>query len=163
VSWKAITLYFVGVLALVVVLIVASQPKRDITSSFKSTDENRPIVALGLTEADLGAMTLRDIKSSTFDIRNDGKADLELTRVNTSCDCTYAYVTIAGQKSERFIMHNTLPWVGKVAPNQSATLEVVYQPSIMPVRGPVERTVTVATNDPNKPVLTFTVKATVSE
>lgn len=58
-------------------------------------------------------------------------------------------------------MHASGSWTGNIEPGKKAKLSVIYRPSIMPVSGIVTRDVYIQTNDPEKPKLTFTVKADV--
>ena len=50
-------------------------------------------------------------------------------------------------------------WIGTLNPGNTATVTVIYRPSIMPVKGDVTRFVTVETNDPANNQLTFNIKA----
>src|SRR3546814_19888520 len=62
------------------------------------------------------------------------------------------------------VMHNSAAvqrWQGVVEPGLSATIRVIYRPSLMPVEGPVARNVKFATNDPSRPVVELGVPATV--
>ncbi|MBI3385721.1 hypothetical protein HY031_01405, partial [Candidatus Gottesmanbacteria bacterium] len=84
----------------------------------------------------------------------------------TSCDCTFANVTIAGTKTGEFNMSmhmgSTLKnWIGEISPGQAATLEVIYRPKVMPVTGPVSRQVNFSTNDPKNETVEVSIKANV--
>src|SRR3546814_2844751 len=62
------------------------------------------------------------------------------------------------------VMHNSAAvqrWQGVVEPGLSATIRVIYRPSLMPVEGSVARNVKFATNDPSRPVVELGVHATV--
>lgn len=109
--------------------------------------------------SDLGRMKVTDEKSAAFIIENSGKDILQLFNVSTSCDCTFATVTINDSKSPEFGMHGKSSWVGEVKVGEKATVTAIYKPSIMPVSGPVSREIYVATNDPDNSKLTFTVSA----
>ena len=159
-SPKIIIGYILGVIILMGIIIVVNS-KGTITTT-KIDDPNRPVATANTTSFDFGKMTNQDIRSKTFEITNTGKSDLLLTQVATSCDCTYVYVTTGGTKSPKFTMHAKLSWRGKIAPNESAQVEVIYEPAIMPVQGKVERIVTVTTNDPKHETLEFKVQAEVS-
>lgn len=125
---------------------------------------NRPIAEVKEKEFDLGEMSAKDIKEHDFTIKNIGKDDLILSRVSTSCDCTYAYIiNDTGEKSPKFTMHGMNNWRTNLKSGESTTLKVVYEPSIMLVEGAVERFITVATNDPNNPKLEFKIKAKVNK
>lgn len=137
------------------------------SSTIKTTDKsdpNRPVAEVKEKEFNLGEMSVKEIKDHNFTIKNTGKTNLALSHVSTSCDCTYAYIiNSAGQKSQKFTMHGTDHSEINVLPNESATLQVVYEPAIMPVMGAVERFVTVATNDPSNPKLEFKITMKVNQ
>ena len=80
--------------------------------------------------------------------------------------CTYAEITIDGEKSPEFnmVMHNSpalRSWKETLAPGQTATVKAIYKPYLMPVQGPVDRYVIFNTNDPNNPEVQLGVKAIV--
>jgi hypothetical protein len=115
---------------------------------------------------DFGTMKVSDEKTATFTITNTSESPLRLWNVATSCDCTFATVTIGGVKTDEFNMSMHMSsalknWIGEVAPGADAILEVTYRPSVMPVSGPVSRQTTFATNDPNNPEVEVSVAATV--
>ncbi len=159
---KALALYIGGV-ALLLGVIVFFGSRGAVSSQFTSTSPNRPIAEVAKTSEDFGKMTNKDIKNTIFTIKNSGKSELVLSQVSTSCDCTYVFITASGQKSPKFTMHGRTNWVGKVAPNEVAQVEVIYEPAIMPVNGAVERMVMVTTNDPNKPIVEFKINADVKD
>ncbi len=128
-------------------------------ASYSTSDKDRPKVTVASTFNDLGTMKVKDEKSAEFTIENIGNKPLQLSKIKSSCDCTFGQVIIDGTKSPEFSMHAANPWVGIVDPGKKATLSVIYRPSIMPVSGVVTRDVYVQTNDPEKSNLTFTVKA----
>ena len=160
-SPKIIIGYILGVIILMGIFIVVGS--KGTTTTAKIDDPNRPVATANTTSFDFGKMTNQDIRSKTFEITNTGKSDLLLTQVATSCDCTYAYVTTGGTKSPKFTMHAKSSWRGKIAPSESAQVEVIYEPAIMPVQEKVERIVTVTTNDPKHETLEFKVQAEVSD
>lgn len=163
---KAALLLFV-VAALVIVgvgVAVGSSRARPVaTIAGPNNPGHAPHAETTATKQDFGRVRVQDVRTAKFLIKNIGGNPLELTNVSTSCDCTYAYITASGKKSPKFTMHGTTSWVGTVAPQESAELEVIYEPKIMPVQGAVERMVTVTTNDPDHPTIMFTVTADVSE
>ena len=160
-SIKIIVGYLIGIIILIGIIVFVGS--REATSTVSKDDPNRPVAGVSQLNYDFGAMKNSDIRTKTFEVKNSGKSDLELTNVSTSCDCTYVYVTASGQKSPKFTMHGTTTWKGVVKPNQTAQVEVVYEPAIMPVQGKVERIVTITTNDPEHEMLEFKVSAEVSD
>lgn len=124
-------------------------------------------MTLDKKEADLGDMKVTDERSATFTITNTSKDSiLRIWGIATSCDCTFANVTINGTKTGEFNMtmhmNSTLKnWIGEVAPGQNAALEVIYRPKVMPVTGPITRQVNFSTNDPNNSEVQVAIKANV--
>src|SRR3990172_6950030 len=154
------------VLVLVLIFMVSVNESKQAQGSsavtlYTTNDVQRPKVTLSNSLADLGTMKVKDEKSAQFTLENTGTKSLSLSRISTSCDCTFGQLTINGEKSPEFSMHSKNPWVGTINPGEKAVLEATYRPFIMPVSGPVTRDVFVSTNDPDNPRLTFTVKAIV--
>lgn len=137
-----------------------SQATANLTS-FSTNDKEKPEVVVSSTFFDLGNMKSKDEKAAEFTIENKGTKPLSLFKVSSSCDCTFGQITIDGVKSPEFTMHSKNPWTGTIDPGKKATLNVIYRPFIMPVKGVVTRDVYVQTNDPTKSQITFTVKANV--
>lgn len=128
-------------------------------ASYTVSDQDRPKATASSLFSDLGNMNVKDEKAAEFTIENTGGKPLQISKVRSSCDCTFGQLTIENTKSPEFSMHAGSPWVGTIEPGKKAALSVIYRPSIMPVSGVVTRDVYIETNDPEKPTLTFTVKA----
>lgn len=101
--------------------------------------------------------------TKTFAIKNTGTDVLKLTNIKTSCACTYAQLIIDGKTSPKFGMHTTSSWVGEVAAGKEASLTVVFDPAFHGPTGvgPMERLISVETNDLNNPSLEFSLKGVV--
>lgn len=98
-----------------------------------------------------------------FRIKNNGSESLKLKNVKTSCTCTSAQVTIGTNSSPLFSMHSYSAWVGEVPAGQAAELKIVFDqrfhgPSGV---GPLERYISLETNDPQNPKLEFILKGNV--
>ncbi len=164
---KAIFLTVGGLIIIVLIAILAISlvEQRNAESSqivyYEKSEVSRPKVKVAYFSSNLGQMKLKDEKEATFTIENIGDKSLFLSSVRTSCDCTFAKITIGNATSAEFNMHSKTEWVGEVKPKEKATLTAIYRPFIMPVSGPVSREVYIATNDPNNPRLTFTISAIV--
>lgn len=128
-------------------------------ASYTTADTDKPKANVSSTFSDLGKMKVKDEKTAQFTIENTGNKPLQLSKIRTSCDCTFGQVIIDGVKSPELGMHSTNPWVGTVDPGKKANLNVIYRPYIMPVSGVITRDLYMQTNDPDKSNLTFTVKA----
>lgn len=159
---RSIIGYLIVVILLVAGLVMlGSRTTAPATTSLD--DPNRPQAVVDSKSFDFGNMTNSDIRDHVFTITNNGKSDLVLSQVSTSCDCTYAYITANGETSPKFTMHGTNKWSTSVKPGESATVKVVYEPAIMPVHGPVTRMVAVTANDPANPTLEFTLNANLTD
>lgn len=117
-------------------------------------------------EVDLGQMKVDEEKSALFTINNSGNSSLYLYNVATSCDCTFATLTINNKETPEFNMSMHMPqslqnWLGEVPSGQKAVLKVIYRPKVMPVTGPVTRSVSFSTNDPKNAKVEVTIKANV--
>lgn len=101
--------------------------------------------------------------TKTFIIKNTGTGVLQLTGVETSCTCTKAQITIDGKTSPYFSMHATSSWVGEVVPGKEAKLLVIFDPAFHGPTGvgPMERLISVDTNDSQNPKLEFSLKGVV--
>lgn len=98
-----------------------------------------------------------------FVIKNTGSDVLKLSGVKTSCTCTKAQVSIDGKLSPYFSMHATSSWVGEISPGKEAKLTVIFDPTFHGPTGvgPMERLISVQTNDIQNPNLEFSLKGVV--
>lgn len=116
------------------------------------------------TSFDWGTIPMNkgDVKK-TFTIKNNGKSTLKLYNVKTSCHCTKAYVIIDTKESPIFGMDSLSSWVGEVSVGKEAKLTVVFDPAFHGPAGvgPLNRFVSVETNDKASPKLTFILTGTV--
>ena len=82
------------------------------------------------TSFDLGNIPINGGNvTKTFTIKNTGTGALKLFNVKTSCHCTKARVTIAGNDSPDFGMSDVSSWVGKVPSGKEAKLTVIFDPA----------------------------------
>src|SRR3546814_17072075 len=98
-------------------------------------------------------MLVSDERAAEFVLRNVGGKPLHISEVRTSCMCTFAQVIIDDEESPTFnmVMYNSAAvqrWQGVVETGISATIRVIYRPSLMPVECSFARKVKFATNDP---------------
>lgn len=142
-------------------MVLGSRGANQITTSID--DPSRPQAFVDAATFDFGEMTNSEIRDHIFTVTNNGQQDLVLSRVSTSCDCTYAYIEVAGETSPQFTMHGDTRWSAALETGESARVRVVYEPAIMPVRGAVTRTVSVTSNDPQQPSIVFTINANVTD
>ncbi|MBI4036661.1 DUF1573 domain-containing protein [Candidatus Daviesbacteria bacterium] len=101
--------------------------------------------------------------TKTFTIKNAGTDVLRLTNVKTSCACTTAQVKVGDKTSPSFGMHTTSSWIGEVPSGKEAQLTVVFDQDFHGPTGvgPMERLISVETNDLTNPKLEFSLKGVV--
>ncbi|RJQ26516.1 DUF1573 domain-containing protein [Candidatus Parcubacteria bacterium] len=92
-----------------------------------------------------------------FSIKNTGKSPLKIYNVITSCMCTTAQLKTSGITSEKFGMHEKSAGVFEIKPGQTAKLMIEFDPAFHGPSGvgPVTRIITMDTNDPQNPKLSF--------
>lgn len=113
-----------------------------------------PKLVVDETRYDFGKVSMADGPvSHSFIITNEGNGDLKISHIQSSCMCTTAVLKNGEETSPKFGMHNNpMFWSTKLAPGNSATLEVTFDPLAHgpEATGPVTRTVTMYTNDGGK-------------
>lgn len=167
-SGEKLVLYVIGGFTLLVLLLVIvfafNEGKGSAklqAATYSKNDSDRPIAYAASNLQELGNMKVKDEKTAEFSITNNGSKPLELYKLSTSCDCTFAKLDIDGNISPEFTMHSKSSWKTELAPGKTAKLFVTYRPFIMPVKGLVTRQASVNTNDPENETLIFTINATV--
>ncbi len=143
------------------IILAASLSGEAPVAQYKISDSSRPQLAIDETNFDFGKMKLADIKTREIQIKNTGAKPLVIYDAITSCDCTFVQFVIAGIESQKFSMRRDLSWRGEIAPQEAATIRLIYQPSLMPVKGAVKREVVFKTNDPSRPLVNLRFNATV--
>lgn len=116
----------------------------------------RPIISLSPDIYDFGEVSQKEgIKTTFFEIKNDGKGDLIIERLETSCGCTFAAVVYQGEEGPKFGMpgHGLNEEIGDwqiiISAGQTAQLKVYYDPDVHPdFRGTAIREIYVYSNDP---------------
>ncbi len=95
--------------------------------------------------------------SIIFSFRNDGKGDLIIDKISTSCGCTSASIIYGGKEGPTFTMpghgkENPKEWSISIAPGDSAQVKVYYDPNAHGKQKEDEmsitRTVDIFSNDP---------------
>ena len=112
---------------------------------------------------DWGNINYGDDATKVFTIKNNGSDVLKLTNIKTSCACTKAQVIIDDKVSPYFGMHTTSSWVGEIASGKEAKLTVIFDSDFHGPTGvgPMERLISVETNDLQNPNLEFSLKGVV--
>ncbi len=129
---------------------------------YSTDDPNAPKMEITEKYYDFGKITLQDVVRHNFSIKNIGKDPLVISDVVTSCHCASAIIKIPDMAdSPEFGMHFDKKWQGSINSGEEASVEVIYTPAKMPVRGLVKRVVTLQTNDPLTKEVQFEISAEV--
>ena len=101
---------------------------------YKTEENSRPQMEILETQFDFGKMALTDIKTKEIEIKNIGGQPLIISKLFTSCDCTFAKLKVGNQESPRFSMWKNFSWRMEIPPGGSGILSITYEPKIMPVQ-----------------------------
>ncbi len=103
---------------------------------------NAPVASFDPKTFDFGEMNQGDKKDCSFTLTNDGKSELIIRRVRSSCGCT----AVAPSKKV-------------IAPGESAPINVTF--NSRGKRGRQSKSITVITNDPKNPTTTLRISSNV--
>lgn len=117
--------------------------------------EDRPIIAISPDFYNFVDVSQKQgVVSALFEIKNEGKNDLVIERLETSCGCTSASIVYQDKESPKFSMpghgddEETKDWQLSIPSGEKAQLKVYYDPNVhQDFRGPVTRTVSIFSND----------------
>ena len=116
---------------------------------------DRPVISLNPDFYDFGDVSQKEEKVFTyFNLKNEGKSDLVIDKMSTSCGCTFASIVFKEQESPLFTMpghgYENPEWGGVSIPaGETAQLKVMYDPDVhQEFRGTAIREVSVFSNDP---------------
>jgi archaellum component FlaG (FlaF/FlaG flagellin family) len=112
--------------------------------SVSAQDSGKPKLSITSLEHSFGSVKTGTPLTYSFEIKNEGKVDLEIKSVSPSCGCTTS-------KYDKVIAP------GKVG---SVTLEVAKTDGY---KGEVSKTASVTTNDPDHQTFTLTLRASFTE
>lgn len=163
-SAKTIILLTIGFFALLfgmAYLATKGQVPTPEKQNYTKENLDRPKAEVKENLIDIGEMKVNEIKEVSFSLKNIGNKPLQILNINSSCNCTFGKIIYKDIETKQFGMHKQSGYVTDIAPNDTATVKVIYNPSIMPVYGPISRDVYVSTNDPENSKLTFTIKTIV--
>jgi hypothetical protein len=117
--------------------------------------EDRPKISIDPIRYDFGNVSVSGgVVSTEVTIKNNGKSDLIIDNIETSCMCTTALITIEDVKSPVFGMNmgdgkHPTGWNETIRVGDSAVLTIYYDPQMHgEMRGPLTRTIKVFSNDP---------------
>jgi len=115
----------------------------------------RPIISLAPAEYNFGDISQKEgVVTAFFEIKNDGKSDLIINRLDTSCGCTSASVVFEGVEGPRFAMaghgiESPAEWQVIIPPGEKAQLKIYYDPDVhKDFRGFAIREIYIFSNDP---------------
>lgn len=117
--------------------------------------EDRPIIAISPDFYDFADVSQKQgVVSALFEIKNEGKSDLVVDRLETSCGCTSASIVYQDKEGPKFSMpghgsdEETKDWQLSIPPGEKAQLKVYYDPNVhQDFRGSATRTVSIFSND----------------
>ncbi len=159
---KKLIIIFVAITALIlgggIFVLSSSSPPAKITASQNAKAE------VSERTFDWGNIPYSGEKATkTFTIKNSGSDALKLSGIKTSCTCTKAQILIEGKTSPYFSMHSTSGWVGEIPPGKEAELLVIFDQAFHGPSGvgPIERLISLNTNDVQNPTIEFSLKGVV--
>ena len=124
----------ISLLALGAIYVVGSKSPKD-------DKANSPNAAVGSYELssekiDLGEMTVDDKKTATFTFKNTSTEPMNLSKFETSCNCTMTEVKMNGDTSPMFNMPAHMSatdraWNRDLAVGDTATINVTYEPALI--------------------------------
>lgn len=118
--------------------------------------QDAPKITISGIKKNLGTISQQDgIVTTEFSLKNEGKSDLVIDKLSSSCGCTSASLVYQGTEGPRFYMaghgyeEQDNNWKASVVPGDEATVKVYYDPTVHPdLTGSVTRTISVHSNDP---------------
>lgn len=120
--------------------------------------QDSPRIVFAIDSLDLGEVSqAKGIVSAFFDFKNEGKSDLVINKLSTSCGCTSASIVYHDIEGPTFTMpghgkKNPQNWSVSIAPGEKAQLKVYYDPNAHGKQKekvlPITRTISVFSNDP---------------
>lgn len=156
----------ISLIALGALYFIGSRSTKSTTNDNK-TDATATVVGayeLSSEKMDLGDMKVDDKKTATFTFKNTSTEKMNLSRFETSCNCTMVEVKINRDTSPMFNMPAHMSaseraWNRDLATGETAEINVTYEPALMPVYGSIERYATFKIN--NSKEIRLTVSANV--
>jgi hypothetical protein len=109
-----------------------------------------PRIFVSETEYDWGEIPESSPVTKDIVVRNDGKSDLEIGAILTSCACTTFEFFVGDSVRE-------IPVV--LSPKEEGVLHIVFDPAVMDSSGEVRRAVRIESNDPTQPFVVINLDA----
>lgn len=122
----------------------------------KEAPADRPIISITPESHDLGEVSQKKGAITIFfEIENQGKSNLIIDKLETSCGCTSAAIVYQGKESPKFSMpghginEKVKDWQLSLPSNEKAKLKVYYDPNFhQEFKGYAIREISVFSNDP---------------
>lgn len=121
-------------------------------------------VELEKKSVDWGEIKMNDgLAIANFEIKNVGSETLKLFSGTTSCACTKAKIVSDKRTSGYFGMHSKSKNIFDLAPGDTAQIVAEFDPAFHGPSGvgPIDRQVTISTNDPLTPEIKVSMFGTV--
>lgn len=120
----------------------------------KTAPAERPIIVINPSFKDIGDVSQKmGVATTFFELKNEGKKDLIINKIETSCGCTSASIVYQEKEGPLFAMpghgiENPADWQITIPVGQTAQLKVYYDPNVhQDFRGPATREIYVFSND----------------
>lgn len=116
----------------------------------------RPIISLTPESYNFGDVSQsKGIATTYFELKNEGKEDLVINKIETSCGCTSASIVYQGEEGPKFSMpghginEEIKDWQAVIPSGETAQLKVYYDPNVhKDFQGTAIRSISVFSNDP---------------
>ncbi len=126
-----------------------------VTSGGDSADQiGKAKMVLETNSFDFGDVSMANGKvTKTINIKNEGDADLVISKLATSCMCTTVALAVGDKKSPAYGMPGHGGPNGSlnetIAPGQSGSLELIFDPNAHgpDAVGPIKRVITITSNN----------------
>lgn len=131
-----------------------SQKEKVKAELIKNAPKEKPKIIIEPVIYDFGDVSVaKGIVSTVMTLKNDGKKDLVINNMDSSCMCTTASIIFNGVEGPRFgmSMHgNPKGWSISIPPGEEAQLKIYYDPTVHPeaVGQHLVRIISVFSNDP---------------
>ncbi len=117
---------------------------------------DRPVISLSPEIYNFGDISQKQgITTTFFELDNQGKSDLIIDKIETSCGCTSAAIVYQDQEGPHFAMpghginEEIGDWQVVIPAGEKAQLKVYYDPDVhTDFRGEAVRTISIFSNDP---------------
>ena len=141
----------ISILIIVLVSIIYFFIQSNPTPTYNQDSRGPPLMKIMPASYNFGDVSVaKGTVSTTIDISNEGKGNLVIKNMKSSCMCTTTTLIKDGVESPVFGMHSgPSNWMQTIGPNEAAQLKIYYDPTAhRELRGPVTRVITIYSNDP---------------